>query len=72
MSSDQGCAGIRRRRSLMSTLHYDRRTFLIIAGSVLAGGSAGGETVSPQSAIIDDLSREGKRQRRAGPRTTRG
>jgi hypothetical protein len=58
MSSDQGCAGIRRRRSLMSTLHYDRRTFLIIAGSVLAGGSAGGETVSPQSAIIDDLSRD--------------
>jgi hypothetical protein len=42
----------------MSTLHYDRRTFLIIAGSVLAGGSAGGETVSPQSAIIDDLSRD--------------
>jgi hypothetical protein len=42
----------------MSTMLYDRRTFLIIAGSVLAGGSAGGETVSPQSAIIDDLSRD--------------
>ena len=36
---------------------YDRRTFLIIAGSVL-GGATRGETVSPQSAIIDDLSRD--------------
>ncbi len=36
----------------------DRRTFLIIAGSVLAGGATRGETVSPQSAIIDDLSRD--------------
>ena len=37
---------------------YDRRSFLIIAGSVLAGGATRGETVSPQSAIIDDLSRD--------------
>ena len=37
---------------------YDRRTFLIIAGSVLAGGATRGEAVSPQSAIIDDLSRD--------------
>jgi hypothetical protein len=37
---------------------YDRRTLLIIAGSVLAGGAARGETVGPQSAIIDDLSRD--------------
>jgi hypothetical protein len=42
----------------MSTMLCDRRTFLIIAGSVLAGGATRGETVSPQSAIIDDLSRD--------------
>jgi hypothetical protein len=42
----------------MSIMLYDRRTFLIIAGSVLAGGATRGETVSPQSAIIDDLSRD--------------
>ena len=37
---------------------YDRRTLLILAGSVLAGGAARGETMGPQSAIIDDLSRD--------------
>jgi hypothetical protein len=37
---------------------YDRRTLLIIAGSVLAGGATRGEPVNPQSAIIDDLSRD--------------
>jgi hypothetical protein len=42
----------------MSIMLYDRRTFLIIAGAVLAGGATRGETVSPQSAIIDDLSRD--------------
>jgi hypothetical protein len=39
-------------------MFYDRCTFLIIAGSVLAGGATRGETVSRQSAIIDDLSRD--------------
>jgi len=42
----------------MSVMLYDRRTFLIIAGSALAGGATRGETVRPQSAIIDDLSRD--------------
>ena len=42
----------------MSVMRYDRRTLLIIAGSVLAGGAARGETVNPKSAIIDDLSRD--------------
>jgi hypothetical protein len=42
----------------MSIMLYDRRTLLIIAGSVLAGGATRGETVNPQSAIIDDLSRD--------------
>jgi hypothetical protein len=40
----------------MLIMLYGRRTFLIIAGSFLAGGPAGGKTKSPQSAIIDDLS----------------
>jgi hypothetical protein len=42
----------------MSIMLYDRRTFLIIAGAVLAGGTTLGETVNPQSAVIDDLSRD--------------
>lgn len=37
----------------------DRRTFLLLAAFVsVAGGSAEGETMSPKSAVIDDLSRE--------------
>jgi hypothetical protein len=42
----------------MSIMLYDRRIFLIIAGAVLAGGTTLGETVNPQSAVIDDLSRD--------------
>jgi hypothetical protein len=37
---------------------HDRRRLLIIAGSVLIGGATRGETVNPQPAIIDDLSRD--------------
>lgn len=42
----------------MSVMLYDRRMFLTIAASVIAGGATRGETVHPQTAIIDDLSRD--------------
>lgn len=42
----------------MSVMLFDRRMILMIASSVLVGDVTRGETVSPQSAIIDDLSRD--------------